>query len=143
MPGVPRGVKTLVERLQPYHRRKWPQTALLGQIQVINNLDKHRALLAGFTAAEGIDPCFSNLSGATIEYEVFDRVFKPNTILIRGTIKHPPGRRNVRMQPEIHVLPVFDTGMPREIRGQPIIRTIGRAGEFIRQVVVPMFERFF
>ncbi len=44
--GVPRGVRTLVEKFQPYHARQWPETHILTNLQDLSNTHKHRLVLA-------------------------------------------------------------------------------------------------
>lgn len=147
MPGVARGVRTLVERLQPYHRRKWPETGLLGQLQVISNWDKHRTLTTAAASIEG-NKVNLRIIGAGIDQRVtseekFRGILKSDTVLARIDVSSSlPEGTTVHVNPELGLLPVFDEGMPKPIRRSPVINTLGRAGNFISNKVIPMFERF-
>lgn len=144
MPGVPRGVRTLVESLQPYHRRKWPQTALLGQLKAIDDWDKHRMLMTAAAHAEFVSVDFLKNTNSTIRnIETFSGILKPGAIVARLEIEQTVPGAEVQMQPALDVFPAFDHRMPKEIRGRPAVRTISNAGRFIRDEVIPMFEKFF
>jgi hypothetical protein len=144
MPGLSGGLSgpvwTLIESLQPYHSAKWPETELLGQIQAIDNWDKHRRVVASVATASGIDLNIVNKSGASIEHQVFNGILEPGAILASGTIQYAPGI-HVEMAPEMNLLPIFDKGMAKEIAGRPAIEILYGACGFIREVVLPMFER--
>src|SRR5262249_37275828 len=122
--GIGGPVWTLIESLQPYHSGKRPETELLGQIQVIDNWDKHRRILTAAASATGIDMNILNKSGATIEHQVFHGILEPGAMLASGTIKQPSGSLNVVMQPELALLPVFDKRMAKEIQGRPVINLL-------------------
>ena len=143
MPGVARGVRTAVEQLQPYHRRKWPETALLGHIAVIDNWDKHRTLTTTATALEG-SRLNLMISGNTSlqRQESFRGRVKPGAIVARFEMGYSEVGAEVQVNPELTLMPVFGDGMPKQIRGLPVISTLGNAGMFIENEVVPRFERF-
>jgi hypothetical protein len=144
MPGVPRGVRTLVERLQPYHSRRWPQTALLGQLREIANWDKHRTLITTAVAPVVTDPIFRIVGRATIKnVEVFRPVLKANAILIRWEVGDFEDGTTVYVKPITTIIPQFDKRLPKEIRGRPIFDTLNDCRLFIRNEVLPVFARFF
>lgn len=125
MPGVPRGVRTLVERLQPYHRRKWPQAALLGQIHAISNWDKHRALTTTAGGLVATETVFRIQGRATLKsVEHFIPVLKPGAILARFEVGDFDVGTTVYMKPVTTLVPQFDEGMPKEIRRRPIFDTL-------------------
>ena len=45
---VPKGHRHIIEQLQPYHRTKWPELALLSILRDTNNADKHRVITPVF-----------------------------------------------------------------------------------------------
>jgi hypothetical protein len=143
LPGVPRGIRTLVESLQPYHRRKWPETALLGQLKAIDDWDKHRMVMASAVAIEGSTMNFINESGVIIEHQTFLGILKPDTVIARVELKDAPAGTQVKMQPEFEIRPIFSKRMPKEIRMIPAVPFIKTAGEFLRDTILPKFERFF
>lgn len=144
MPGVPRGVRTLVERLQPYHRRKWPQTALLGQLQAISNWDKHRTLMTTAAGTKSTEVAIRIIGRATLQnVEYFTPILKPNAILARFEAADVDDGTKVYMKPVTTVVPIFDPAMPPEIRERPVFATLHDCTNFIRDGVLPMFARFF
>lgn len=143
MPGVARGVWTAVERLQPYHRRKWPDTALLGHISVIDNWDKHRTLTTTAAALEG-SRLNLTINGSTSlrRRESFRGRIEPGAIVARLEMGYSEVGAKVEVNSELTLMPVFGDRMPKQIRGLPVISTLGNAGMFIENEVLPRFERF-
>lgn len=142
MPGVPKGVRTLVETLQPYHRRKWPETALLGQLQAINNWDKHRQLA---TAVASLEDSYMNLRafGTTVTKEVhFRGKVKPGTAVARFELGHSQRGAVILIEPRLGYLLVFDDSMPSPIRRATVIATMADIGNFIEHDLLPRFDRF-
>src|SRR5918996_2456079 len=45
---VPKGKRHIIEQLQPYHRRKWPELEILSILRDISNADKHRVITPVF-----------------------------------------------------------------------------------------------
>lgn len=142
LPGISRSVRTSIERLQPYHRRKRPEARLLGQLQVINNWDKHRALAI---TAVGLSGSAFNIvttpKRPLIAYRLFrGRAIKEGAILARFQLAQ--GDRNVKVGVQSHLtlLPVFDKRMPREVADTPI-RLIMRTCDFLEKVAIPSFEK--
>jgi hypothetical protein len=144
MPSVPRGVRTTVERLQPYYLRKWPETELLGRVSVIDNWDKHRKLTTTAAALEG-SRLNLEISGATSlrRQERFRGRIEPGTIVARLEMGHSEAGAEAYVDPEFTLVTVFGDGMPEQIRGLPVISTLRDAAVFIENEVVPCFERFF
>lgn len=143
MPGVPPGVEAIVESLQPYNSGQWPETALLGQIQAIDNWDKHRTLLVTATNSE-IARLTTTITGnaSLVAEERFAGELKPGAILARVEIANPSRGDKVHMETEATFVPVFDSRMPEQIRGRPILKLFGDAGQFIQGEVIPKFFRF-
>lgn len=144
MPGVPRGVRTLVERLQPYHRRKWPETALLGQLQAISNWDKHRTLMTTAGGTVSIQTTLRIVGRATFRYiDQRTPILKPGAVLARFEVADFDNGTEVYMKPITTLVPIFDPAMPPEIRERPVYTVLHDCAGFIRTGVLPMFVRFF
>jgi len=143
VPGVAPGVEALVESLQPYNSGKWPNTALLGQIQAIDNWDKHRALLTTATSSE-IARLTTTISANAnlVSEERFRGELKPGAILARIKLGNPVKGDKVSVHPEMTFIPIFDSSMPEPIRGRPVLDTLANAGQFIQGEVIPMFFHF-
>jgi hypothetical protein len=141
MPGVPNGVRALVERLQPYHSRKWPQTVLLGRLREISNWDKHRTLATTATRVHLTEPNISFEGEVTLRsVKNLRGILKPGAVLSRAEVTYGPHGK-VKMNPKLTVIPVFDNRMPKEIRGRPVISTLQDTQRFIEDFL-PMFEQF-
>lgn len=143
MPGVARGVRTVVERFQPYHRRKLPKTALLWYLNEITKWDKHRALLTTAAVLEATDLNL-RISGTTtvLKVEKFRGMFESGAVLASLEMGYADVGDKVEMNPAITAIPVFDKRMPKPIRGRPVYSTLGKTGEFIENEVLPAFKRF-
>lgn len=144
MPGVRRGVRTVIESLQPYHSRKWPKTALLGQLRAISNWDKHRSLLTTMGATTVMESKITLIGGARIgRVEHFRPILKPGAIIARIEVLESPPGSEVRVKPNSQLLPVFDEGAPKEIEGLGVVDTLLDCARFIRIEVLPRFAKFF
>ncbi len=144
MPGVSRGVRTLVEALQPYHCRSWPHTALLGQIQAISNWDKHRTLMTTAAMTMATETHIRIEGRAELKnLEHFTPILEAGTILARFEVGDSDSGTDVYMKPETTVIPCFGKTMPKEIRLRPVYPMLYMCGRFIEEVVLPMFARFF
>jgi hypothetical protein len=143
MPNAPRGYRTAVERLQPYHRRVHPEAMALWHLQEINNWDKHRRLLAAAASLQ-----WSNINvrfrGATsIENVVqFQGMFKPGAILARIEMGYSEVGAEVGVDPELALTPVFDDGMPKRVQRLPILGTLRNAADHIETTVLPELSQF-
>lgn len=144
MPNAPRGYRTAVERLQPYHRRVNPDAVVLWQLKEINDWDKHRLLVT--TAASLVDSEIEVriIRGATsiVRVEKFRGGLKPGTILTRIQLGHSEAGAQVYVKPKLTLAPAFDHGMPKAIRGISAINCLARAGIFIEDIVLPALQRF-
>ena len=142
MRGFPRGARTAVEQLQPYHHWKWPETWLLWQLAEISNVDKHRLLHVTNVSAIGTRLSFEPVGASVIEQEVIPGPIKDGAILARLKFG-PRNPRYVKVNAEIAALEMFDEGSPESIQGHRVTGTLGAISNFIRDEVIPRFERFF
>lgn len=143
MPGIAKGVLGVVESVQPYHSRKWPETRLLGQLQAINNRDKHRTLVVSAASLVASDIAFEIVGNTTIvRHEAFRGRVKPGKVIARLQMGYSEAGAKVYPKPKFGFSPVFDDGMGKQIRGVPILKILGGAGNFISSEVIPRFKRF-
>jgi hypothetical protein len=141
MPGVELRVRRAVESLQPYHRRKWPETALLGYLREISNWDKHRTLVAaGADVVRSGTTVFLKGETSVISQEEAKGILKTGTIITRLQMGYSAVGAQVGVYPQVAVLPVFDERMPKPIRRRPVLSTLGKIGQFIEDTIVPMLE---
>ncbi len=145
MPGVARGVRTTVEMFQPYHHQSWPETALLGQLQAINNWGKHRSLMATVAAVQGSRILVRVSDSYTLvqqEFFPFHGPLKPGEIVTRFGMVESVIRVAGEVHPELTLTMVFDDKLPKAVRGAPVIATLESVGQFIEYGLLPKFERF-
>jgi hypothetical protein len=143
MPGVARGVRSRIEQLQPYHKRRRPEVALLGLVRDISNWDKHRSLLAATPSIKDTNPQPTIIGGAMIHrVENFTPVLAVGAMLTRVELVQPAPPSQLAVKHVLTLQPVFDVGMRKSFRGLPIISTLQQAGEFVENEVLPLLERF-
>jgi hypothetical protein len=143
MPGVPPGVRALVERLQPYHRRKWPETALLGYVREIDNWDKHRALTTAVAYTEaGAMKATVTGSAAVVSQTAFRGRLKPGKVLARWEMANAQEGDKLLVNRDFSPFPVFDNRVHQKIRRIPVLQTLDAARRFIRNDVLPLFRPF-
>lgn len=140
-----RGVITRVERVQPYHRRKWPDTQLLGQLQAISNWDKHRTLAVAAFRAESAKVGLARPRPLEIVAEEYFRgTIKNNKIIARFQVMpNVPDEIELHPYVEVVITPIFDKGGPKEVAGKNVIVTLEYTRTFILNEVLPLFEPFF
>lgn len=136
LPSIPQRVRALVERLQPYHRRKWPETKFLGQLQAINNWDKHRSMSITSTR---VKRSTINIEGIAQQVNFHGRL-KVGAVLTRFQLREGTVNTNVKVNGEIVVVPIFDKGMPKEVVNLSVVNWLRNVGRFIETSVIPQFE---
>ncbi|MET0602555.1 MAG: hypothetical protein ABW167_11230 [Baekduia sp.] len=133
----------MIEELQPYHRRKWPQTQTLWDLHQLSNWDKHRMLLASAAALEGSQLNVVVSGPTTVRSERrFRGRAKPGAIVARFEMGYSEPGAKVHVNPHLAFLDVFDQRSPETLGGRPIRTTLANIGNFIDTEVVPRFERF-
>lgn len=143
--GAPRGVLGRVERVQPYHRKKWPDTQLLGYLQAISNWDKHRTLTVAATrieeiAVEIIEP----KTLIIVAKEQFRGLVKENKIITRFEVRGDiPPEANIKTRNDVVMSPVFDERGPKKVAGKRVVVTLEQTRTLILNEVLPLFEPFF
>ena len=144
LPGVPRKVRAEIQKLQPYHGRKWSHTKMLGQMQSINNWDKHRALLiSGVGMANSSFRVSCDPPTPIVDQKFFiKRPFKEGAVVARFQLAKHPGEVEVNVVTGFVIGPVLDKKMPRDVRGIPVLGVLKTTADFIESDIIPRFEKF-
>jgi hypothetical protein len=149
--AVRRGAKGVVERFQPYHRRKDPDLFLLWQLHELSKIDKHRVVHVVTSSAEvtdvHFDPRHSNLqvrdvktySGGPLEEHSkvarFD-IGRPEHTEWRGPIE-------AELQANIRLDIAFDKRSPaKSVAGESVRHTLARTLDLISHRVIPELRPF-
>jgi hypothetical protein len=143
MPGVKTRARTLTERLQPYHRRKWPETRLLGIIQTLDNWDKHRTLTTSAVTVEDSDVILTPVGARIESVELFRRPLEPNAMVARYAFADAVVGAKVNMKTKLALQPIFDDRMPKSVRRLPAIAYLDAARRFVEYDVLPRYESLF
>jgi hypothetical protein len=80
--AIPSRAKTIIESLQPYHRRKTPHQHPLWVLQKLNNIDKHRFLHVVGMVVSNADIDFSK-SVAGIRFWLTDQPLKRDAVIAK------------------------------------------------------------
>jgi hypothetical protein len=142
MPGTTRDIRRAIDEVQPYHRRKWPDTLLLAQLREISNWDKHHTLLASAAFTEVQNLAVSARGGTSVRStQTFRGRIEPGAVLTRVEVGPSRVGAEVHTKRDIGFLDVFEKGCPREVRGKPIRTTLANIGDFVEGQILPRFER--
>ena len=133
--------QAIIERLQPYHRRKNPDTRSLRQLQELSNIDKHRLLHVTYSAFKGSDFEFevANVAGLT------DFGFRPGPLKRNAPVAtwrampiDPSRGMKVDVKIELTTDITFGKASPAiSARGQSVVKTLFDIGAFIASDVLP------
>jgi hypothetical protein len=143
LPGISVRIRAAFERLQPYHRSTMPEAKNLARLNVLNNWDKHRELAICSVVTGGISiwPKVSGpheLKGVRIQHGIL----KEGAILAVLKMSSASGESQLQLNPQIVLAPVFDLGMPKEIRFIPVLEVLRRSLWFVERTVVPSLRKF-
>jgi hypothetical protein len=136
---APRGTKARIERLQPYHRRKDPDTWLLWQLRELNDIDKHRLL---HVAPAAIDAFQHGVRGTGAGWTLHGiRIrrapLKENAIAVWWNIE-AVGEAQVNVEANLIPGIAFDESTPsKALRYERVISLLLRIGTFINGRVIP------
>lgn len=137
---APRGTKTRVERLQPYHRRKDPETWLLWLLREISDIDKHRLLHVAPAAitAHQLGWKSDGPGGVVFHgYTVRAAPLKENAMAVWWDIDADP-EANVQVDAQLVMGIAFDKTTPsKALRYERVLPLLWSIGTFINERVVP------
>jgi hypothetical protein len=137
---APRGTKTVVERLQPYHRRKEPDAWLLWQLREISDIDKHRLLHVAPAAIDAHQMAWRSDGPGAVTwrgYHVRKAPLKENAIAVWWDIDAGP-EANVQVDANLIFGIAFDKFTPsKALRNERILSLLWRCGTFINDRVIP------
>jgi hypothetical protein len=128
---------TIIERLQPYHRRKYPDTRRLWQLHEISRIDKHRLLHLTYTSLrESRYVLLSPEPIQIVQEEFFPGPLKAGTLVARWTVAGPPVPVQVNSQFAADV--EFGKATPaRSVRGESVVGALHGIIRFIATDVLP------
>lgn len=144
LPGVQRRVRAAIERLQPYHSKKNPNVKLLWYVQAINNWDKHRSLtatVAGMVTSE-YRVTFNPRKVVLLSHTTYNRIIEVGAVIARFEMGKPEHGAEVNVNTKLSAIPVFDKGMPEKLHKIPAVGVLSAAHDFVRDDVLPTFEKF-
>jgi len=142
--GASKKAISCFEKVQPYHRRKWPDTKFLGQLQAINNWDKHRSFsIVGASAATATVDIEITGHTSIVKQKAFRGRIEPNKIIVRLLPGESAVGAKIKCVPNLGIYPIFDNRMPKEIRNTGVRGILSGAGRFIQEELIPIFEPFF
>lgn len=144
----PRGARTRVERLQPYHRGNDPETRRLWELSELANIDKHRrfqtTVATNILMQHGDEVLGHRITDAKVPF----RRLKPDTTIMWFTV---PSLPTSVAEPDVNfglgVEIEFDgrsegAPIPLELQFEPVPFVLETILEFVRTRVVPEFEPF-
>ncbi len=134
-----RGVKSRVERLQPYHRRKDPDTWLLWQLREISDIDKHRLLHVAPAAIEAFRTGWEATGSGVVfrGYRLRRRPLEENCIAVWWDIDADP-ETQVDLEADLLMGIAFDETTPsKALRYERVVSLLNRIGTFINDRVIP------
>lgn len=133
--------QAVIERLQPYHRRKNPGTRSLRQLQELSNIDKHRLLHVTYSAFRGSTFDFETRNVSAIDGFYFRAgPLKRNATLAAWQAVPIDPRLGVQVQVKAELLTdiTFGKASPaRSVRGESVVKTLYEIGAFIASDVLP------
>jgi hypothetical protein len=138
--GVSATATAIIERLQPYHRRKNPGTRTLWELQELSNTDKHRLFPLIYSTFElGHFQIRGNVPFELREFESVPGRLKRNAVIARWAYVTSPQLIRMRVDAELVTDITFNKGTltPYPVRGRSVLFTLHRAMRFIAEEVVP------
>lgn len=142
--GVNGKVISEIKRLQPYHKRTRRKTWLLWVIRGIDNWDKHRRLIVAINAVISATAKITFTSGETLVHsaEVRTGILKPGAILARLEVTGMVKGAKLQIEHQPTFVPLLDKRMSKELRRVPVLHALEACRDFIRDEVIPGFEKF-
>jgi hypothetical protein len=142
--GVSDTAKAIIEGLQPYHRRKYPGTRTLWELEELWNGDKHRLFPLMYPSFDLLDWSIrGNLPFVLKGFEPIPGRLKKGAVIARW--EYIAGLQPIKVQVDCHILAdiAFGKGrlVPYPVRGLPLIETLYGELRFIAEEVIPPLSR--
>jgi hypothetical protein len=138
--GASDPARTIIEGLQPYHRRKIPGTRRLWELRELSNTDKHRLFPLVYSSFElGHFEVIGNVPFALREFESIPGRLKRNAVVARWAYVTAPQRIRMHVNTELVTDITFNKGSrtPYPVRGRSVLGTLHSIMRFIADEVVP------
>jgi hypothetical protein len=144
---IPRPAQAVIERLQPYHRRKNPGARSLWQLQELANIDKHRLLHVTYSSIRGST---FRITEAVNVAELRDFHFEPGPLKRNAVVAQwrtipidPRYGTKLNMDADMLTDVVFGKASPaRSVQGESVPLTLFEIGAFIASDVLPPLTDF-
>ncbi|HEY6550931.1 MAG TPA: hypothetical protein VIY71_07010 [Solirubrobacterales bacterium] len=131
---------TRIEALQPYHRRKHPETWLLWQLRELSDIDKHRLIHTAPAAIQAHQTKWtSNGPGHVVfrGYRVSRRPLKESAIAMWWDFD-AAAEAEMEVDAQIALGIAFDETTPsKALRYERVLPLLWGIGNFINQTVIP------
>ncbi|MBN1528365.1 MAG: hypothetical protein JW895_04855, partial [Thermoleophilaceae bacterium] len=138
--GVSATARTIIERLQPYHRRKNPGTRSLWELQELSNANKHRLFPLVYSSFElGQFEILGSVPFALHNFESTPGRLKRNAVIARWAYVTVPTPISMKVNAELVTDITFNKGprTPYPVRGRSVLATLHGIMRFIAAEVVP------
>jgi hypothetical protein len=138
--GVSGTAKAIIEELQPYHRRKYPGTRTLWELEELWSGDKHRVLPLIYSSFEvGHWRVHGSLPFALTGMKPGSGRLKQGAVIARWAYVAAAGPMKMRMDCDLVTDIDFGKGrlVPYPVRGRSVVRTLYGTLKFIAEEVVP------
>jgi hypothetical protein len=136
MEGMSRRARGAIQRVQPYHRRKYPPLRFLWMLEELNRVDKHRFIhLTGAVAAEGA----GEVTGANVQRLHIRHIVRPIKEGARFQVIESalPSPREVQVKADITPDVIFDDRTDAQsVRNHYVIETLVAIREVILRFVL-------
>jgi hypothetical protein len=132
--GVSGAARTIIEGLQPYHRRKNPGTRRLWELRELSNTDKHRLFPLVYSSFElGHFEIIGNVPFALREFESVPGRLKRNAVVARWAYVTALERIRMHVNTELVTDITFNKGSrtPYPVRGCSVLATLHPIMRFI------------
>lgn len=150
--GIDRRAVAVIERLQPYHRRKKPASLALLQLEELRNVDQHRLLhpvaLARDVSRHRVDVAPAGALKPTGKHRVVNRTLKENAVLASFDMFPQPGAPplqdiQVYVEDNAAIDVAFEKRSPaRSVQAKRVVATLSEITAYIRWEVLPELYPF-
>jgi hypothetical protein len=138
--GVSSLARTIIQGLQPYHRRKNPGTRRLWELRELSNTDKHRLFPLVHSSFELVGfEVVGNVPFALREFESIPGRLKRGAVVARWAYVTAPPRVHMHVKADMVTDITFNKGSrtPHPVRGRSVLETLHGVLTFVSNEVVP------
>lgn len=142
--GISPSARSVIEQLQPYHRRRNPNARCLLALEQLSNIDKHRLLHLTAVAIGGAQLGLKGSGFLVLRgYRILRRSLRENAalLLLDGEFDLQRGLEiDLQLAPDV----VFDEGgQAPSVRGQSLVGTLRSVADFVALEAMPRLVELF